>query len=92
MNQCNVGYYPFCARDNLMDDFAKKLGKNIKMMRVFKDKSQAELAFVSELDQSYLSRVENGTVNVTVIKLCKIVAALECTFLDLLPEVQGMRI
>lgn len=68
-----------------MDDFAKKLGKNIKMMRVFKDKSQAELSFISSLDQSYLSRVENGTVNVTAIKLCQIANALECDVITLLP-------
>ncbi|MEZ9235557.1 MULTISPECIES: helix-turn-helix domain-containing protein [unclassified Shewanella] len=70
-----------------MDDFAKKLGKNIKMMRVFKDKSQAELSFDSGLNQSYLSRVENGTVNVTVIKLCAIAKALECDLTELLPEI-----
>lgn len=69
-----------------MNDFAKKLGKNIKMMRVFKDKSQAELSFDSDLNQSYLSRVEKGTVNVTVIKLCRIANALECNLVELVPE------
>ncbi|MFY8284337.1 helix-turn-helix domain-containing protein [Pseudoalteromonas sp. SSMSWG5] len=75
-----------------MDDFAKKLGKNIKMMRVFKDKSQAELSFDSGLNQSYLSRVEKGTVNVTVIKLCSIAKALGCSLVDLVPEVDGTSI
>ncbi|TMO83081.1 helix-turn-helix domain-containing protein [Pseudoalteromonas spongiae] len=70
-----------------MDDFAKKLGKNIKMMRVYKEQSQAELSFKSGLDQSYLSRVENGTVNVTVIKLCQIAASLECNVSELVPEI-----
>lgn len=70
-----------------MDDFSKKLGKNIKMMRVFKDKSQAELSFDSGLNQSYLSRVEKGTVNVTVIKLCAVAKALECHLTELLPEI-----
>lgn len=73
-----------------MDDFAKKLGKNIKMMRVFKDKSQAELSFDSGLNQSYLSRVEKGTVNVTVIKLCAIAKALECKLIELVPEVDDI--
>jgi len=70
-----------------MGDFAKKLGKNIKMMRVYKDQSQAELSFKSGLDQSYLSRVENGTVNVTVVKLCQIAKAIECKVIELIPEV-----
>lgn len=75
-----------------MDDFAKKLGKNIKMMRVFKDKSQAELSFDSGLNQSYLSRVEKGSVNVTVIKLCCIAKALGCNLVELVPEVDGTSI
>lgn len=70
-----------------MDDFAKKLGKNIKMMRVFKDKSQAELSFDSGLNQSYLSRVEKGTVNITAIKLCAVAKALDCDLTELLPEI-----
>lgn len=73
-----------------MDDFAKKLGKNIKMMRVYKEQSQAELSFKSGLDQSYLSRVENGTVNVTVNKLCRIAKALECNLIELVPEVDDI--
>ena len=70
-----------------MDAFAKKLGKNIKMMRVFKDQSQAEVSFKSGLDQSYLSRVENGTVNITVVKLCQIAKALRCNVDELIPEI-----
>lgn len=59
------------------------------MIRVLKDKSQAELSFKSGLDQSYLSRVENGTVNVTVIKLCQIAKALECNVSELVPEIDA---
>jgi transcriptional regulator with XRE-family HTH domain len=68
-----------------MDDLAKILGKNIKVMRVQKDMSQADLAFSANVDQSYLSRVENGAVNVTVIKLYKIAAAMNCKIEELLP-------
>ena len=68
-----------------MDDFAKIIGKNIKVMRVKKDMSQAELAFSAEVDQSYLSRVENGSVNVTVIKLYNMSVAMNCNVQELLP-------
>lgn len=74
-----------------MDDFAKKLGKNIKMMRVYKDQSQAELSFKSGLDQSYLSRVENGTANVSVNKLCCIASALECNLDELVPAINQLK-
>lgn len=68
-----------------MDDFAKVLGKNIRVMRVKKDMSQADLAYTAQIDQSYLSRVENGTVNVTVIKLYKMAVAMKCLTAELLP-------
>ena len=69
-----------------MDDLAKVLGKNIKISRIKRDFSQAELAFSADIDQSYLSRVENGTVNITVIKLYKIAFAMDCDIQELLPE------
>lgn len=69
-----------------MDDFAKIIGKNIKVMRVKRDMSQAELAFSANVDQSYLSRVENGRVNITVIKLSKLALAMNCKVQELLPE------
>lgn len=69
-----------------MDDFAKIIGKNIKVMRVKRDMSQAELAFSANVDQSYLSRVENGSVNITVIKLSKLALAMNCNVQELLPE------
>ncbi|TWX71729.1 helix-turn-helix transcriptional regulator [Colwellia demingiae] len=69
-----------------MDDFAKIIGKNIKVMRVQKDMSQADLAFSADIDQSYLSRVENGTVNITIIKLYKMTVVMNCTVQELLPE------
>ncbi|MFT5295904.1 MAG: transcriptional regulator with XRE-family HTH domain [Colwellia sp.] len=69
-----------------MDDFAKIIGKNIKVMRVKRDMSQAELAFSANVDQSYLSRVENGSVNITVIKLSKLALAMNCKVQELLPE------
>lgn len=68
-----------------MDDLAKVLGKNIKICRVKSDFSQAELAFTADIDQSYLSRVENGTVNITVLKLYKIAIAMKCDVQELLP-------
>ncbi len=69
-----------------MDNLAKIIGKNIKIYRVKREISQAELAFSAELDQSYLSRVENGSVNITVAKLYSISTALDCHLTDLLPK------
>ena len=46
----------------------------------------SETAFSANVDQSYLSRVENGSVNITVIKLSKLALAMNCNVQELLPE------
>ncbi len=68
-----------------MDNFAKKLGKNIKILRVTLDMSQSDLAFAADINQSYLSKVENGTTNITVVKLCNVALAMKCNLIELLP-------
>ena len=75
-----------------MDNLAKKLGKNIKMCRVGQDMSQAELAFSAKLDQSYLSKIENGSVNITVLKLYSIALAMDCSPVELLPGSDKMKL
>jgi transcriptional regulator with XRE-family HTH domain len=69
-----------------MDNLAKKLGKNIKICRIKQDMSQAELAFTASLDQSYLSKIENGSVNIAVAKLYSIAEAMNCNPVELLPD------
>ena len=69
-----------------MSNFAQQLGKKIKLMRVINDTSQEELSFKAGCDQSYLSRVESGAVNITVKKLNDIALALECKLTELIPE------
>jgi len=68
-----------------MDDFAKVVGENIKVMRAKRKMSQAELAFAAKINQSYLSRIENGTVNVSAIKLYIMAATMKCSVVELLP-------
>jgi len=68
-----------------MENFAKILGKNIKVFRVIRDMSQADLALAAELTQSYLSKVESGTVNITVLKLHYLALAMNCSLAELLP-------
>lgn len=45
--------------------------------------SQEELAFRAEMDRSYLSEVENGYKNLSVIVLEQIAAALDTDITDL---------
>jgi transcriptional regulator with XRE-family HTH domain len=69
-----------------MDDFAKVLGTQIKVIRVKKDLSQQEVALRANITPSYMSRIESGTIATSVEKLCRIAQAMECQPAELLPE------
>ncbi len=52
------------------------LGTAIRKTRLAKGVSQEELAFLAEVDRSYLGRVERGDNNVAILTLAKIAKAL----------------
>ena len=53
-------------------DIKKKLGKNIKKLRKQKHLSQEELSLSLDLDGSYIGKVENGKLNITIEKIANI--------------------
>ena len=69
-----------------MDDFAKVLGKHIKVLRIEKDFTQQEVAVRAEITPSYMSRIESGTISTSVEKLYRIAKAMRCKPSELLPE------
>ena len=54
-----------------------KFGENLKRLRQAKGISQEELAFKADLDRTYISGIERGKRNVSLINLYRIAAALE---------------
>jgi transcriptional regulator with XRE-family HTH domain len=54
----------------------KSIGNNIAKIRKKKSLSQEDLAGLCEIDRSYLSEIENGHKNMSVIILIKIAKAL----------------
>ncbi|WP_166370288.1 helix-turn-helix transcriptional regulator [Psychromonas sp. SA13A] len=71
-----------------MDDFAKVLGTQIKIIRVKKGFTQQEVALRADLTPSYMSRIEKGSVSTSVEKLCRIAHAMECLPAELLPSIE----
>lgn len=57
--------------------FLKKLGENIRKYRIQKDISQEELAYQADLDRTYISGIERGERNISVITLKKITDVLK---------------
>jgi transcriptional regulator with XRE-family HTH domain len=57
-------------------DLCSVIGSNVRKLRTAKKLSQEELAFRAEIDRSYLSEIENGHKNPSVVMLDQIAAAL----------------
>lgn len=61
-------------------------GQSIRMVRLEKKMSQEQLALLSEVDRSYIGRVERGDNNVAILTLVKICSALDLTLSDLISK------
>ena len=57
-------------------DLRRVVGNNVKYWRTKRGYSQEELAFRSELHRTYVSAVERGIRNPTVLTVGKLAAAL----------------
>ena len=58
------------------------IGYRIKELRELKKISQKDLAFISDLDRSYIASVENGQRNISIVNIQKIAKALEISLKD----------
>ena len=67
-------------------DARRRVGLNLKRIRQERGLSQEELAFESGLHRTYISGVERGVRNPTVIVLEKIARALKVPAAELLAE------
>lgn len=62
------------------------LGNAIRETRLSKGISQEKLALLSEVDRSYVGRVERGDNNVAVLTLARLAAALDLTVAKLMQK------
>lgn len=67
-----------------MKDDAKKLGENLKKLRIKKDISQIELARILGVDRSFVSNIENGKNNPTLSTITSLAKALGISTNELL--------
>ena len=67
-----------------MSNPAKKLGENIRRIRLAKDMTQGDLCRKLELDRSYMSNVESGKKNPTLSTITNIAKALGVSIDELL--------
>jgi len=53
------------------------IGARIRQLRNAKDLSQEQLAHLADLDRTYITSVENGKRNISIVNIEKICKALE---------------
>ncbi|MGO3787123.1 helix-turn-helix transcriptional regulator [Pseudoalteromonas prydzensis] len=76
----------------LMPSVIKLIGKNIKIARVTKGWSQAELAHHLHVEQSYISRIESGAIAISCERIYKIMILLDCDTNDIFPSLANLNI
>ncbi len=67
-----------------MDQISKKLGDNIKRIRLRRKMSQGDICRAIDMDRSYMSAIESGKKNVTIAVVQKIARALNVPVDELL--------
>lgn len=69
-----------------MEDIKIRIGKKISYFRKKKGISQEELAFLSNLDRTYISSVENGKRNISIVNIHCICEALQIKLAELFKD------
>lgn len=65
-------------------DMRKIVGRNVKRLRLKKELSQEQFAELSGFSQQYLSGLENGRRNPTIVTVYELSQALGVSHLELL--------
>jgi transcriptional regulator with XRE-family HTH domain len=65
-----------------------KLGENVRMLREQRHISQERLALEADLDRTYISQVERGKRNVSIMNVCRLAHVLKVTPSALLEGVE----
>ncbi len=68
----------------LVDSWNGRIGKTVTLLRKVRHISQEELSFISGVDRTYMSRIEQGKANPTLCILQRVAYALEVSLVELL--------
>ena len=71
--------------EQILSDFGQKLHQ----LRTELGLSQERLGELAQLDRTYVSSVERGQRNISLLNICRLASALECTPDRLLCNLRG---
>ena len=64
----------------------KRLGKNIRILRIEREIAQEELATLAGLHRTHMTKIETGQSNPSFLTLCRIARALDAPVAALLTK------
>ncbi|KAA8554088.1 MULTISPECIES: helix-turn-helix domain-containing protein [Pseudomonas] len=68
-----------------------QLAENIRLIRRVKNLTQEQLALMAEVDRTYVSQIERGVGNPSLLVLCKLANIFEITADQLLIDSDALR-
>lgn len=66
----------------------EKFGKRVRELRTKKGVSQEALAFKAGIDRTYMTSVENGKRNISIVNMEKIIRALGINMNEFFSEIK----
>ena len=66
-----------------LDPTLQTIGKNLRRIRIASGHSQEGLALEAEIDRTYVSQIERGIANPSILVLKKIASCLDASISDL---------
>jgi transcriptional regulator with XRE-family HTH domain len=69
----------------------KKIGSRLQELRLQKNLTQKELAFIVDIEISQITRIERGIINTSILNLMKIVDALEISMSDFFKDIESTK-
>ncbi len=69
------------------NEILTQFAKNLKEIRTTRQLSQESLAYIAGFDRTYISLLERGLRNLSLVNICRLANALEVDINELLKEV-----
>lgn len=69
-------------------EILESFGQALRKARENRQLSQEKLGLISQLDRTYISAVERGKRNISLINMCKLADALRIDLADLIAPVE----
>lgn len=84
----NARQYSGMAKEKYFKDL-KKFGRRLVQLRTMKGLSQRDLSYACEVDNSKISKIELGKINITFTTIVQLAEALEVSVSELMDYESG---